>query len=147
MTRIGLKLAGIYAVIVLVAAAACGTSEDSTAADSTDSGNESPATSEGLPRANLSFEGFVYNQDPLSSEEFARFDEKELNLVGSTQISNTLAPGSDDSLQIYRPEDGGTGEVYTMVLGRSFENEDGRTISIDDEWVRWTVHDGEASTQ
>ena len=50
MTRIGLKLTGIYAAIVLVAAVACGTSEDSTAADSTDRGNESPATSEGLPR-------------------------------------------------------------------------------------------------
>lgn len=62
-------------------------------------------------------------------------------------MSNTLTPGSDASLQIYRPEDGGTGEVYTMATGRSIENEDGRTITIDDEWVRWTIYDGESSSQ
>ena len=44
-----------------------------------------------------------------------------MDLVGSTQMSNTLTPGSDASLQIYRPEDGGTGEVYTMATGRSIE--------------------------
>ena len=145
MNRIGLKLSGISAAVILMAAVACGTSGDTNMVDSTGPEGDAPAMSGALPRASLSYEGAIYYPALLASEELVRLNEEGLEFVGSTEVSNTLAPGSGESLNIYRPQNGRTGEVYTKIAGRSFENEDGETITFDAEWARWTTDDGAQS--
>ena len=89
------------------------------------------------PRASLTYEGGVYYQNPQGTDEAAKFNEDDLQLVGSTSESNTLSPGGGDSLTIYRLKDGEASQVYTLDAGRTFRNEDGKTITIEAEWIRW----------
>ncbi len=58
--------------------------------------------------------------------------------MGSTTESNTLSSSGGESLTIYMLK-GDTDHVYTFQPGWSFLNEDGRTITIEDEWVRWSA--------
>ena len=94
----------------------------------------SPVTGGGTPRASFTYEGAVYFFS--LGGEAAKFNEDDFELVGSTTESNMLAPG--DSLDVYMLK-GDTDHVYTFEPGRSFVNEDGRTITIEDEWARWSA--------
>ena len=96
-----------------------------------------PVTGGGTPPASLTYEGVVYYGNPLGREA-AEFNEDDLELVGSTTDSNVLAPG--DSLDVYMLK-GDTDHAYSFEPGWSFQNEDGRTITIEPEWVRWTAAD------
>ena len=100
-------------------------------------GDTPPVISGGAPRASLTYEGAVYYQNPLGTNEAAKFNEDDLELIGSTSESNTLSLGSGESLRIYRLKDGEANHVYTLDAGRTFRNEDGKTISIEAEWIRW----------
>ena len=93
----------------------------------------------GTPRASLTYEGAAYHQNPLSTDEAAQFNKNDLELVGSTNESNTLSPGGGESLGIYRLRDGETNHVYTFASGQSFQDEDGTTITFEAEWVRWVA--------
>ena len=104
-------------------------------------GDTEPVIPGGAPLASLTYGGAVYYQDALSREEAANLNENDLELVGSTSESNTLAPGSGQSLNVYRLRGDDEGSVYTLEPGQSFENEDGRTITIEPEWLRWTAAD------
>jgi hypothetical protein len=95
-------------------------------------------TGGGAPRASLTYEGLAYYQDPLRTDEAAGINKDDLELVGATTESNILAPGGGESLNIYKLKDGEEGYLYTLEPGRSFENEDGTTITIEAEWIRWT---------
>ena len=83
----------------------------------------------------MNYEGVVYYGNPLGREA-AKFNEEDLELVGSTTESNMVAPG--ESLDVYMLK-ADTDHVYTFEPGRSFLNEDGRTITIEDEWARWSA--------
>ncbi len=104
-------------------------------------GDTEPVIPGGAPLASLTYDGAVYYQDPLSSDEAAKLNENDLEVVGSTSESNTLPPGGDETLDLYRLKDNEEGYFYTLQPGQSFENEDGRTIMIEPEWVRWTAAD------
>ena len=94
----------------------------------------------GTPLAGLTYEGAVYYQSPLGTDEAAEFNEDDLELVGSTSESNTLPPGGGESLEIYRLKGGEKNHVYTLALpGQSFQPEDGTTITWEAEWVRWVA--------
>ena len=97
------------------------------------------ATGGGTPRASLTYEGLAYYQDPLRTDEAASITKDDFELVGSTMESNTLAPG--ESLNIYKLKEGEEGCLYTLEPGHSFQNEDGATITIEAEWIRWTAGD------
>ena len=103
--------------------------------------DSSPVVSEGSPRASLTYEGLAYYQDPLRTDEAAGINENNLELVGSTMESNTLAPGTGETLNIYKLRDREDGYRYTLRPGLSFQNEDGDTITIEAEWIRWTAAD------
>ena len=96
-----------------------------------------PVTGGGTPLASFTYEGVVYHGNSLGRKA-ATFNEDDVELVGSTTESNKLAPG--ESLDVYLLK-GDTDHVYTFEPGSSFLNEDGRTITIKPEWVRWTAAD------
>jgi hypothetical protein len=73
----------------------------------------------------------------VSDQEAAKLVADDLKFVGSTTESNTLALGQ--SLDLYRPAGAQTIDVYTLDEGQTFLNEDGRTITIQPEWARWTL--------
>ena len=98
----------------------------------------SPIILGGAPLVSLTYEGAVYYQAPLGKEA-ANLNEDDLDLVGATTESNKLAPGGGESLKIYKLKDGEERYVYTVEPGRSFQNEDGNTITIEAEWIRWTA--------
>jgi hypothetical protein len=58
-----------------------------------------------------------------------------------TTESNLIAPGSGNSLDVYRLKGNEDGHLYTFEPGQSIPNEDGTTITIDGGWVRWVVTD------
>ena len=94
----------------------------------------------------MTYQGAVYYQSPLSTDETAQFNKNDLELVGSTSESNTLSPGGGESLEVYRLTDGEANHVYTLDAGTTFRiegetghNEDGKTITIEAEWVRWVA--------
>lgn len=131
-------------IIGLVSACSLG------ASGSTENHNESfvlgdaPATSDdsgGAPRVSLTYLGVVYNATSLSTDEAANLNESELEAVGETSESNLLFPGSGEPLNIYKLIDGEDGYVYTLESGRSFQNEDGKIITIEAEVVRWVAAD------
>ncbi len=97
--------------------------------------NTSPVVPAGAPLANLTYEGAVYYGDSRGSDN-PKFNEDDLELVGVSE-SNHLVPGSAAGWDIYRLKGGEEGYVYTFEPGQSFLNEDGRTITIEPEWVRW----------
>ena len=103
-----------------------------------------PPSLHGDPGPSLTYEGTVYHQEALSSADAAKLNEDELELVGSTNESNTLPPNSGKSLKIYRLKDGDAYQVYTLAPGSSFQDEgrDGSTITtitIEPEWRRWSA--------
>ena len=103
------------------------------------SGDTASPILQGSPRASLTYEGAVYYQEGLSSAEAANLED-ELELVGSTNESNTLPPGGGESLKIYRLKDDETYQVYTVTPGGSYQNEeDGSTVTIEPEWTRWSA--------
>ena len=98
----------------------------------------------GAPLVNMTYEGYegtVYRQDPLRTEEAANLDEDDFDLFGVTTESNLIAPGSGNSLDVYRLKGNEDGHLYTFEPGQSIPNEDGTTITIDGGWVRWVVAD------
>jgi hypothetical protein len=103
--------------------------------------NASSVISGSAPRANLKFEGAVYYAAPLGTDEAAKFIENELQLIGETTESNLFFPGSGESLNIYNLNGGEDAYVYTLDSGTTFQNEDGNTITIEAEWVRWIAVD------
>ena len=96
-------------------------------------GDTPPVTGGGAPLASFTYEGMVYYGDSLGA---ANFNEDDFELVGSATEGNMVAPGG--SLDVYMLK-GDTDHVYTFQPGRSFLNEDGRTITIEDEWGRWSA--------
>ena len=106
---------------------------------SSPAGDTAPPIPQGTPRASLTYEGAVYYLEALSSAEAANLNEDGLELVGSTTDSNTLPPNSGESLKIYGLKNGEAYQVYTLTPGRSFQNEDGSTITIEPEWIRWVA--------
>ena len=80
-------------------------------------GDAVPGIPHGSPRASLIYEGAVYYQEGLSSAQAANFNEDDLELVGSTNDSNTLPPGGGESLKVYRLMDGDAYQVYTLTPG------------------------------
>ncbi len=121
---------GLALVIIAIIAAACGS-----AVEGPSSEPPTPAVS-GAPRVYLIYEGAVYLQHGVSDQEAAKLAD-DLELVGSTSESNKLAPGQN--LDLYRPAGAQTSDVYTLLEGQTFLNEDGRTVAIQPEWARWTV--------
>ena len=101
--------------------------------------NASPVVPAGAPLANLTYEGAVYYGDSRGSDN-PKFNEDDLELVG-VSVSNRLVPGSAAGWDIYILMGGEEGYVYTFEPGQSFLNEDGRTITIKPEWVRWIATD------
>jgi hypothetical protein len=99
--------------------------------------NASSVISNGAPRANLTYEGAVYYATSQNTDEAANFSEDELEVIGETSESNLLFPGRGETLDIYKLNDGEDGFVYTLESGTNFENEDGDTVTIEAEWVRW----------
>ena len=97
--------------------------------------NTSPVVPAGAPPANLTYEGAVYYGDSFGRDD-PKFNEDDFELVG-VSVSNPLVPGSATGWDIYRLKGGEEGYVYTFEPGQSFLNEDGRTITIEPEWVRW----------
>ena len=69
------------------------------------------------------------------------FNVDDLELVGSTDESNTGYPGATGAgLMIYRLKDGETNDVYTFSPGKDHVNpEDGLIFKGQDEWTRWTA--------
>ena len=108
-------------------------------------GKHLPRHSRGAPRANLTYEGAVYNQTPLGTDDAANLNESDLELVGTTTESNILFPGGGESLNIHRLKGGEEGYVYTLEPGRSYRNEDGNAITIEAEWIRWTAADSDGT--
>ena len=104
-------------------------------------GDAGPPIPHGTPRLNLTYEGVVYYAEALSDDDAANLDENDLELVGATTESNKLSPGGGESLKMYRLKDWEEGYVYTVEPGRSFQNEDGNTITIEAEWIRWAAAD------
>ena len=99
----------------------------------------------GTPSASLTYEGTVYYQDSFGSDEAAELNENHLELVGSTVESNTLDPNGGESLRVYRLDVSEADHVYTFAPGRSFLNEDGGTIVIEAEWIRWVASNQSAA--
>ena len=102
--------------------------------------NTSPVVPAGAPLMSLTYEGVVYYGDSLSADEAANFNEDDFEFVGVSE-SNPLVPGSAAGWDMYRLKGGEEGYIYTLEPGRSFLNEDGRTITIEPEWSRWIADD------
>jgi hypothetical protein len=68
------------------------------------------------------------------------FNVDDLELVGSTDESNTGYPGATGAgLMIYRLKDGETNDVYQFIPGKDHVNpEDGQIFKGKDAWTRWT---------
>lgn len=133
INRANRLVGGLALVIMAIIAAACGSPLQEPSADP----SLAPASS-GAPRPFLIHEDAYYYQQGVSVQDAAQL-ANDLEFVGSTTESNKLAPGQ--SLDLYRPAGAQTSEVYTLEEGQTFLNEDGRTITIQPEWVRWTVSD------
>ena len=58
--------------------------------------NTSPVIPHGTPRVNLTYEGAVYYQIPLSTDDAANLNEDDLELVGATTESNLLLPAGSE---------------------------------------------------
>ena len=110
----------------------------------------SPVIPGGAPLVSLTYEGAVYYQHRLSTDEAANLKEDDLELVGVTTESNLLAQGGGDSLDIYKLKNDEDGYVYTLEPEHEQsvqdEGEDGHTITIttttiEAHWVRWTAAD------
>ena len=101
----------------------------------------SPVIPGGAPLVSLTHEGTVYYQHRLSTDEAANLKEDDLELVGSTNESNTRYPGATGAgLMIYRLKDGETNDVYTFRPGEDHVNpEDGQIFKGQDVWIRWTT--------
>ena len=161
MNRIkGLAL-GLGSAALMVVGLACGTGEaqdpaeagpasDSPQAEGqtgpSDSAGEntSPVISGGSPLVSLTYAGAVYYLTPLVTDEAAKLNEGNLELVGATTESNLIAPGSGKSLKIYKIKGGEQDYIYTLMDGGSFQIEDGHTITTETfeaEWMRWTTAD------
>ena len=93
----------------------------------------------GAPVASLIYEGAVYYGDSRVTDD-PKFNEDDLELVAVSE-SNRLVPGSASGWDIYRLKGSEEGHIYTFDPGQSFLNEDGRTITIEPEWVRWIAAD------
>ena len=121
---IGLALAAL-----MVVGLACGAGEtqdpaqDQPGPSGSPGENTPPAISGGAPLVSLTYEGAIYHPDPLSTVEAANLNEDELELVGVTTESNRLAPGSGESLDIYRLKKNEDGYVYTLETASSFQDE------------------------
>ena len=90
--------------------------EDKSTVGSSDAsaGDSSPLIPGGTPLASLTYEGAVYYQNPLGTDEKANFNEDDLELVGSTVESNVLSPDGGESLKIYRLKDSETNNVLHL---------------------------------
>ncbi|MAF52482.1 MAG: hypothetical protein FI707_02305 [SAR202 cluster bacterium] len=146
----------VGSAILIVVGLACGTAEkqDSTNTEAASDAQQvqgQPESSgplpeitlavvpQGAPRVNMTYEGSMYHQDPLRTEEAANLTEDSFELVGSTAESNLIAPGSGESLDVYRLKGGDAAYLYTFESGESIANEDGTAITVNGEWVRWAV--------
>ena len=161
MNKIRVLMGSIGVATLIVVGVACGSGDDrgtdvpvptppvptsaegqTTAGPSTSgpvaSGDDRPLLPAGAPRATLTYDGTAYYQNVLSAEEAANFTNDNLELVGSTTESNTVSPNGGEALKLYRLNGEEADNVYTLNPGQSFKNEDGTTITIEPEWVRWS---------
>ena len=152
MTKIGSLTLIIGLAVLIVAGLGCGAEEKQEPAPDTQhpqgqpgpSGspgeNTSPVIPAGAPPASVIYEGAVYYyEDSLGSDD-PKFKEDDLELVDVSK-SDQLIPGSVTGWDIYRLKGGEEGYVYTFEPGQSFLNEDGRRITTEPEWVRWSAGD------
>ena len=114
--------------------------------------NTPPVMSGGAPLVRLTYEGAIYHSDPLSTVEAANLNEDDLELVGVTTESNRLAPGSGESLDIYRLKNNEDGYVYTLEPASTYqdEGEDGQTITtitVEASWLRWSAADSDTGVR
>ena len=63
---------------------------------SEDAQTGSPIIPGGAPRVNLTYEGAVYYQNPLSANEAANLNENDLEFMGTTTESNLLFPAGSE---------------------------------------------------
>ncbi len=154
MNRIKGIALGLGATTLIVVGLACGAGEKQVPAETEPvsnaqqaQGQPGPSSSSvipmGTPRVSLTYEGVVYYQNALSTDDLANLKEADLEIVGVTTESNLLAPGSGKSLDIYNLKDSESNHVYTLAPGQSFQNEDGTMITWETAWVRWAAAAGD----
>ena len=95
---------------------------------------------EGSPRASLTYQGVTYYQNPLSTPAALQLNVDDLEQVGLTTDSNTLMPGEENGLDVYRVKGGEATDVFTYVPSSTWVNpEDGQTVTSPGGWLRWSA--------
>ena len=142
MNRIGRLTLTIGLAVLIVVGLACGAEEkqdqaqDQPGPSGSPGEDTSPVVPAGAPPMSLIYEGAVHYYD----RDDQKFNEDDLELVGVSK-SDRLVPGSATGWDIYKLKGGEEGYIYTFEPGKSFQNEDGRTITTEPNWVQWIASD------